>query len=61
MPLTVQTDNDWNAIAAIGGPVVDPMIVRCGELFLRGAGNARDVAAAWDLNGQEHPRSGHIL
>jgi hypothetical protein len=49
MPLTVQTDNDWNAIAAIGGPVVDPMIVRCGELFLRGAANAQNNAAAWDL------------
>lgn len=49
MPLTVQNDSDWSAVAAIGGPVVDPLIVRCGEIFLRGAVGAYDQAAAWDL------------
>jgi hypothetical protein len=49
MTITVEERDDWLKIAALGGPVVDPMIVRCGELFLRGASGARDPGAAWDL------------
>jgi len=49
MPLNVEHPKDWEAIASIGGPVVDPMIVRCGELFLRGAKGASSPVDAWDL------------
>ena len=49
MKVTVEKPDDWLAIAKIGGPVVDPMILRCGELFLGGAMGARDPGAAWDL------------
>jgi hypothetical protein len=49
MTVIVETRNDWLAIAALGGPVVDPMILRCGELFLRGAAGVHDTGAAWDL------------
>ena len=49
MPLNVEHAKDWEAIAGIGGPVVDPIIVRCGELFLRGAEGASNPADAWDL------------
>jgi hypothetical protein len=49
MKLVVEKAEDWQTIAAIGGPVVDPMILRCGELFLRGASEARDSGGAWDL------------
>jgi len=47
--ITVEKEADWTAISKIGGPVVDPMILRCGELFLRGAKAAQDPNAAWDL------------
>jgi len=47
--ITIEKEADWTAIKQIGGPVVDPMIVRCGELFLRGAKGAQDPNAAWDL------------
>ena len=49
MPMTVQHQTDWPSVAALGGSVMDPMIVRCGELFLRGAAGARAPQAAWDL------------
>lgn len=49
MTLTVESNQDWAAITAIGGPVVDPMILRCGELFLRGSRGVEDARAAWDL------------
>jgi len=29
--------------------VLDPMVVRCGELFLKGAGGAEDREKVWDL------------
>ena len=49
MTITVDKSDDWLAIAGLGGPVVDPMILRCGELFLGGVSGARDANAAWDL------------
>lgn len=49
MSLTIEKSDDWLAITKLGGPVVDSMIVRCGELFLQGAGGVRDAGAAWDL------------
>jgi hypothetical protein len=49
MKITVQTQKDWLAIAQLEGPVVDPMILRSGEIFLRGAAGARDPSAAWEF------------
>jgi len=49
MTVFVEKQEDWQSIAAIGGPVVDPMILRCGELFLRGSANTYDQNSAWDL------------
>ena len=49
MTLFVEKQEDWQSIAAIGGPVVDPMILRCGEVFLRGSANSYDQSSAWDL------------
>lgn len=37
MPVLVDTADDWQKVSQIGGPVVDPMILRCGEIFLLGA------------------------
>jgi hypothetical protein len=36
MPVLVDTSVDWQKLSQIGGPVVDPMILRCGEIFLLG-------------------------
>src|ERR1700691_5809707 len=47
--ITVSKPEDWLSIAALGGPVVDPLILRCGDLFLRGAGGVADVNGAWDF------------
>jgi len=49
MTVTVGGPGDWGAVEQIGGPVVDPLILRCGELFLRGAKGVADVNAAADL------------
>lgn len=49
MAITITTSNDWRSVAKLAGPVVDPMILRCGELFLRGASGVSDPAGAWDL------------
>jgi hypothetical protein len=42
-PITINSSEDWLTIAGLGGPVVDPLILRCGELFLRGASNAQSA------------------
>jgi hypothetical protein len=49
MTVIVENPKDWLAIAKLGGPVVDPMILRCGELFLQGANGALNAVEAWDL------------
>jgi hypothetical protein len=36
MGICISQDTDWNTIAGLGGPVVDPMIVRSADLFIRG-------------------------
>ena len=36
MPVHVDTAGDWQKVSQIGGPVVDPMILRCGDIFLSG-------------------------
>lgn len=50
MPVLVNTADDWQLVSQIGGPVVDPMILRCGEIFLRGP----DVAPGQILPPQPH-------
>ena len=37
MTVLVDTADDWQKVSQIGGPVVDPMILRCGEIFLLGS------------------------
>lgn len=49
MAVKVEKPDDWSEIAGIGGPVVDPMIMRCGEVFLRGRIGAIDEWGARDL------------
>jgi hypothetical protein len=50
MTLHVRNLNDWEALSHDGlDVVVDPMVVRCGEVFLRGAVGARDAAQTWSL------------
>jgi hypothetical protein len=47
---TVTSVNDWSALSAKGlDTVVDPMVVRCGELFLKGATSVPDARQVWDL------------
>ncbi len=47
MILTIDKPEDWQEIAGIGGPVVDPMILRCGEIFLEGANGASNTPESW--------------
>jgi len=49
MKVIIQGPEDWPQISRIGGPVIDPMIFRCGDLFLKGAPGVEDSNAAWDL------------
>lgn len=47
---TVQSENDWLALSANGlTTVVDPMVVRSGEFFLKGADGVPDATLAWRL------------
>jgi len=47
--INVSKQEDWLQIAALAGPVVDPLILRCGDLFLRGAAGISNANAAWDF------------
>ena len=49
MPLSLSKMEDWQLIARLGGPVIDPMVLRCGEIFLSGAQGATDPYSALDL------------
>lgn len=52
MPIDVQTDQDWAMLAGQGlDTVLDPMIARSGEVFLRGPAEG-DAAAGWGLLGR---------
>lgn len=47
---TVTTESDWSKLSSVGlDTVVDPMVVRCGEFFLRGAAGAADPSPIWTL------------
>lgn len=46
----VTSASDCSALSANGlDTVVDPMVVRCGEFFLKGAAGVPDAHQAWDL------------
>jgi hypothetical protein len=50
MPITIASESDWKQLADQGvNAVLDPMVVRCGELFLRGVKEATFPEAVWDL------------
>ncbi len=50
MTLHIRNLKDWKALSHNGlDVVVDPMVVRCGEVFLRGAVGARDPVQTWSL------------
>jgi hypothetical protein len=53
MAIQITSPEHWNALARRGlNVVVDPMVVRCGELFLQGAGGEqarKDQKAVWEL------------
>jgi hypothetical protein len=49
--ITISEHGDWSKKLANDGlkTVLDPMVVRCGEIFLQGNRGASDPANAWDL------------
>jgi hypothetical protein len=49
MKISIKEDSDWNKLTAQGlETVVDPLVFRCGELFLKGAKTA-DADKIWEL------------
>src|SRR6266571_1032149 len=50
MTTTIKDESGWKGLAAAGlDTVIDPMVFRCGELFLRGAGGVESPDASWDF------------
>jgi hypothetical protein len=50
MAITIQTSADWELLRQEKlETVVDPMVLRCGELFLQGARGAADPVETWEL------------
>lgn len=50
MKIEISEAADWKKLAAQGlGTVVDPLVFRCGELFLKGANAAKSPDAVWEL------------
>lgn len=50
MAIHIHNTADWQALKEKGlNLVTDPMVLRCGELFLSGASAAKDKAATWQL------------
>jgi hypothetical protein len=50
MKITINETSDWKKLVADGlGTVVDPLVFRCGELFLKGANGATSSNAVWEL------------
>src|ERR1700722_933552 len=50
MRITIANESDWKQLAAQGfSTVLDPMVVRCGELFLRGVQEAVAAETVWEL------------
>jgi hypothetical protein len=47
---TISTEADWRALSRQGlTTVVDPMVVRCGEFFLKGAAGVAEAGQVWPL------------
>jgi hypothetical protein len=50
MTLAIYQQHDWQKLVDLNlQTVVDPMVFRCGELFLRSARGVTDQAAAWSF------------
>jgi hypothetical protein len=49
MAVKVESTEDWQKVSQIGGPVVDPMILRCGEVFLLGPNATANESDEWAL------------
>src|SRR5688572_7679075 len=50
MAIEVSAPEHWQGLSRRRlTTVLDPMVVRCGELFLQGARGQADPAAVWDL------------
>ncbi len=50
MSISINENSDWKNLAAQGlRTVVDPLVFRCGELFLRGAQQVSSPNAVWEL------------
>src|SRR5689334_4851365 len=48
--LTVGKFEDWSVLSTAGlDTVIDPMVVRCGEFFLKGAAGVQDANAVWEF------------
>jgi hypothetical protein len=46
----ITNETDWATLAQEGmTAVVDPMVLRCGELFLKGSKQVDDPVAVWEL------------
>ena len=47
---TVAKLEDWSSLSKQGlDTVVDPMVIRCGEFFLKGAAGVQDANAVWEF------------
>lgn len=50
MPITIAKHSDWTKLTDQGlRTVIDPMVFRCGELFLKGAQGISDPEQTWEL------------
>lgn len=50
MAIEITSPEHWDALSRRGlNVVIDPMVVRCGELFLQGAKGVDDPKAVWEL------------
>src|SRR5262245_12955879 len=50
MAIEIDGESGWATLQSSGlGTVVDPMVVRCGELFLKGAAGAKKPNEVWSV------------
>jgi hypothetical protein len=48
--IAIKSESDWTLLSELRATsVLDPMVVRCGELFLRGSGEAADKETTWNF------------
>ena len=60
MPVLVDTADDWQKVSQIGGPVVDPMILRCGDIFFSGPNVTPGQILPPRPYPWRSPKSGHL-